>query len=223
MLVIEKTDTQLQQDVTNELEWDPSVTSDQISVAAHRGIVTLRGNVPHFFEKSTALKAAQRVGGVQGVADEIEVKIMGSYERTDEDIARAGLDALEWSYSAPKGVTVTVEKGWITLRGEVDWDHERTAAKKAVSQLMGVRGVSDELVIKAQKSHLQPGDIKDRIDEAFRRSALTEGNKIEVIVEGSRVTLNGKVNSFSEIGDAGVAAWFAPGVTSVENNLKLAH
>jgi osmotically-inducible protein OsmY len=145
---------------------------------------------------------------------------MGSYERTDGDIAQAALNAFEWSYSIPHNLKVSVEKGWITLKGEVDWDFERVAAKDAVSQLMGVRGVSSELTIKEKA---KATDVKHRIDEALSRSALNEGNKINIAVDGGRVTLSGNVSTFSEMGDAALAAWFAPGVTRVDNNLQLSH
>ena len=215
-----KTDKQIQQDVMNELQWDPRVTAAQIKVTATDGIVTLRGSVPHHFEKNNAEKAAERVGGVRAVADEIEVNLLGSYERVMmKDIARTTLTALEWHYAVPEGVKVTVDKGWVTLRGEAEWDYERNAARDAVSSLMGVRGVSNEMTI---RSRVQPSDVKERIEEALRRSAESEGRKISVAVEGNRVTLSGHVHSISEIEDARLAAWSAPGVLTVENKLKLA-
>ena len=215
----DKTDTKIQQDVMNELKWDPSVTSTQISVTAKDGIVTLRGSVPHYFEKSTAEEAAQRVGGVKAIADEIEVDMMGSYLRSDSDIAEAAVNALAWSYSAPKTLKVTVEKGWITLKGETEWEFERNAAKNAVKSLMGVRGVSNDITL---KSRVQPSDVKSHIEEALKRSAEAEGRNITVEVKGNHVTLTGNVHSFSEMTDAGLAAWNAPGVTLVDNNLKIA-
>lgn len=215
---VQKTDSQIQKDVINEIKWDPSITASEVSVTAHDGVVTLRGSVPHYFEKSSAENAAQRVSGVRAVADEIEVNMMGSYQRSDEQIAEAALSALAWSYSAPKDLKVSVDKGWITLKGVADWDYQRNAAKDAVSQLMGVCGVSNYIGI---KSKVQPTDIKTRIEEALRRSAETEGQKISVSVDGDKVTLTGNVYSFSESEDARHAAWMAPGVMSVENNLKI--
>jgi osmotically-inducible protein OsmY len=214
-----KTDSQIQTDVTNELKWDPSVTDTQINVTAKDGVVTLRGSVPHFFDKSTAEEAAQRVGGVRAIADEIEVDIMGSYERSDGDIAEAALSALKWNYAAPKDLKVVVEKGWITLKGEADWDFERTAAKNSVRTLMGVRGVSNNITLKTM---VLQSDVKTHIEEALKRSAEAEGRKIHVSVERDQVTLTGNVHSFAEIADAGLAAWNAPGVKRVENNLKIA-
>lgn len=217
--ISDKTDAQIELDVINEIKWDPSVTSSQISVKTKDGIVTLRGSVPHYFEKSRAQEAAQRVAGVRAIADEMEVNLMGSYERSDEQIAEAALDALRWNYSAPTGVKVAVEKGWITLRGDCEWDYQRTAAEGAVSQLMGVCGVTNNITI---QSKIQPSDIKNRIEEAFKRSAASVGRQISVSIKGDRVTLAGKVQSFDEFTDAGQAAWMAPGITSVENNIIIA-
>jgi osmotically-inducible protein OsmY len=214
----DKSDLQIQQDVANELLWDPSVTSKQVDVSVKEGIVTLRGSVPHYFEKSVAEDAAQRVGGVRAVVDEIEVNLMGSYERSDEQIAEAALNALDWSYAVPKGIKVVVSKGWITLSGETEWDYQRNAAKDAVSQLMGVCGVSNDIGI---KSRIQSSDIKTRIEDALKRSAENEGRKIHVKIKGDTVTLTGDVHSLSESLDAKLAAWNAPGVMSVENHLKI--
>ena len=214
-----KADAQLKEDVESELRWDPSVVSEHVRVTAKEGVITLWGSVPHYYEKITAEKAAQRVGGVRAVADELEVKLIDAYERGDEDIAQAALSALDWSYSAPSNIKVTVEKGWITLRGEAEWDYQRNSAKDAVSNLMGVRGVSNNITL---QSKVQTSDVKAKIEEALKRSAESEGRKIHVTVSGSRVNLTGNVHSFSEIEDARLAAWSAPGVMSVDTDLKIA-
>ncbi|MFZ4714202.1 MAG: BON domain-containing protein [Bacteriovoracaceae bacterium] len=216
----EKKDSQLQEDVISELKWDPSVTSMQISVAAKDGVVTLRGNVPHYFDKMSAEQAAQRVSGVRAVADEIEVKMMGNYERSDEDIAKAALNALEWSYAVPKNLKVTVEKGWVSLRGEVEWDYQRKGARDCVKNLMGVSGVTNGITLKTQS---QSSDIKKSIEEALDRLSQSENEKINVSVHGDQVVLSGKVHSFSDLSDASYAAWSAPGVMRVENNLRISH
>ena len=197
-----KADAQLKQDVESELRWDPSVTFDQVKVTADDGVVTLRGSVPHYFEKNSAEKAAQRVSGVRAVADELEVELFPEYQRSDSEIAKAALDALGWNYSAPEGVKVTVDKGWLTLQGEAEWDYERNAAKDAVANLMGVRGVSNNITI---KSRVQASDVKTKIEDALKRSAETEGRNINVTVSGSRVSLSGKVQSFSDMEDARIA------------------
>ncbi len=218
--LFKKADSQIQNDVKSELKWDPSVADSQITVTASDGIVTLRGSVPHYFEKRTAEKAAQRVGGVRAVADEIEVELFNIHKKTDQEIAEAALNALKWNYQVPGDIKVSVDKGWITLRGETDWAFQKAAAANAVNHMIGVRGVSNEMTIKKQ---VQTSDVKTRIEEALRRSAEREGRKINVAVNGSCVTLSGNVHSYSEIGDAALAAWNAPGVSKVENNLKLTH
>ncbi len=218
--LFEKTDSQIQKDVKSELKWDPSVADSQITVTASDGIVTLRGSVPHYFEKRTAEKAAQRVGGVRAVADEIGVELFTTHKKTDQEIAEAALNALKWNYQVPDDIKVSVDNGWITLRGETDWAFQKAAASNAVNHMIGVCGVSNEIIIKEK---VQPSDVKTRIEEALKRSAEREGRKINVAVKGSCVTLSGNVHSYSEIGDAALAAWNAPGVSQVENNLKLTH
>lgn len=213
-----KSDSKIQQDVMSELKWDPSVNATQINVVAKDGIVTLSGSVPHYFEKSSAEEATQRVGGVKAVADEIEVDLMGSHERSDTDIAEAAINALAWSYAAPKHLKVAVENGWITLKGETEWEFERNAAKNAVKSLMGVRGVNNYITL---KSRLQPSNIKAHIEAALNRSAEAEGRSIVVEVKGNHVILTGNVHSFAEMTDAGLAAWNAPGVTMVDNHLRI--
>ncbi len=211
-----KTDEEVKRDVISELKWDPSITSDEVMVSAADGIVTLHGHVPHYFEKSMAEKAAQRVGGVKAVADELEVK--GVFDKTDEEIAQAALNALKWNYAVPNDINVSVEKGWVTLRGDTDWDYQRNAAKDAVSGLLGVTGVSNSISI---KSNVQSSDIKSRIEEALKRSAESEGKNIKISVSGDTVTLSGKVHSYAESSDERHAAWMAPGVSRVENNLTI--
>lgn len=214
--VFNKSDSDVKQDVLNELLWDPSVSSSQVKVVAKDGVVTLTGTVPHYAEKQAAEHAAQRVGGVKGVADELEVK--GFFDKTDEEIARVALNALKWNYSVPDDVKVSVSKGWLTLEGEAEWDYERNAAKNAVCDLLDVRGVTNNIKL---TSKVQTDDIKTRIEEALKRSAEAEGREIKVSVKGDKVTLTGKVHSISEKDDARMAAWMAPGIMTVDNNLTI--
>lgn len=216
----EKSDAQIQKDVINELKFDPSITSSEVSVSTSNGIVTLRGSVPHYSEKSSAESAAQRISGVRAVADEIEVNMMGSYERSDEQIADSCVNAIEWSYTSPKNIKVSVDKGWITLKGETEWDFQRNAAQSAVGQLMGVRGVTNDIAIKTK---VKPADIKSKIEDALKRAAASDSQNITVDVQGEKVTLNGNVHSLTESSEAQLAAWMAPGVSTVVNNLKIAH
>ncbi len=215
-----KSDAQIQTDVMNELKWDPSVNMAAVTSTTDNGIVTLRGTVSHFWDKTLAEGAAQRVGGVRAVADEIVVEITGPHEKSDEEIAEAALNALKWNYAVPNDIMVSVDKAWVTLRGEVEWDYERNAARNAVSRLIGVKGVLNAITFKPS---VKAEDVQSQIEAALKRSAEVEGRKIKVTVSGSHVTLTGDVHSFSEIGDAGLAAWNAPGVTRVENELKLKH
>lgn len=220
MFGMQKGDNQIQKDVASEILWDPRVSSSQVSVSAKDGIITLRGSVPHYFEKSAAEDAAQRVAGVRAVADELEVKVMGEFEKSDEEIAEAALSAMKWSYTIPKGLKVNVDKGLVTLTGVVDWDFERIDAKQAVSCLMGVRGVLNLITIRTTENST---DIKKLIETALKRSAHDDSKKINVEVNGDKVTLSGTVRSFAEGEDARIAAWNAPGITHVIDNLTIVH
>ena len=215
-----KNDADIRRDVISELQWDPSVNIENIAVKIDDGIVTMRGTVPSYFGKGKAEKAAWRVVGVRAVADELEVNIMAPDERTDGDIAKAALQALEWTYEIPQGVKVTVDQGWVTLQGEAEWDYERNAAKRAVAGITGVRGVTNDIKI---KSTLAASDIKLSIEEAISRAAVAEGKKVTVAVQGDTVTLEGKVNSFNEMEDAKNSAWSARGVREVVNNIEITH
>jgi osmotically-inducible protein OsmY len=217
-----KTDSQIQTDVMQELKWDPSVTREHIGVAVSDGIVTLSGTIPTYIEKSAAEKAAQRVSGVKAVVEKIKVKLPGSYKRDDQDVAKAIVNQFKWSVQVPDDlVKASVENGWVDLKGEVEWDYQRTAAENCVRGLAGVKGVSNNITIKAKK--VRPEIVKQRIEEALKREAEREARRIAVEVRGSRVILSGSVHSFAEMQDARGAAFSAPGVTSVENNLHVSY
>ncbi|MDH4468229.1 MAG: BON domain-containing protein [Bacteriovoracaceae bacterium] len=216
----EKKDSQLQDDVIKELNWDPSVSESQIAVTVKDGIVSLRGSVPHFYEKSRAELAAQRINGVRAVVDELEVDLMGIHKRSDEEIARVAITALQGSYYVPKDLKVVVNRGQVTLSGQVDWGHQKNSAANVVRPLMGVMAVINDIEIKPAAKVV---DVKNRIEESLKRIAEKEAKGIQVMVNFDRVTLNGIVHTFSEIADAEYAAWSAPGVMAVENNLKLGY
>ncbi len=215
-----KTDSQIQNDVIQELKWDPSVTHEHIGVTVDDGIVTLSGTVPTYIEKWAAEKAAQKVAGVKAVVEKIEVKLASSTERDDKALAKAVVQQFKWNVQVPDQLIKTsVEDGWVTLTGEVEWDFQRNAAAKCIRALSGVRGVSNDITIKVKK--VQPEVIKQKIEEALRREVEREAQKIKVDVNGSKVTLSGDVHSFREKWDARGAALSAPGVTTVENNLQI--
>jgi osmotically-inducible protein OsmY len=214
-----KTDTQLQQDVIAELAWEPSVNAVQIGVEVKDGVVTLAGHVGSFVEKWEAERAAQRVSGVKGLAVELSVNLPGSSARNDADIARSARNVLEWTTYWPQDeIKVMVENGWITLTGEVDWEYQRQAAAGSVRGLMGVVGLSDQIVIKPN-ADVKP--IKSEIEAALKRRIHSDAKHISVAVEGANVTLTGTVSSRSERDSARNTAWATPGVRSVADNLTV--
>lgn len=212
-----KTDKELQNDVMNELDWEPRVDPAEIGVAVKDGIVTLSGHVDTYPEKWAAEQAAGRVSGVKAVVEEIDVKLPGIYERTDQDIARAAANVLDWNSYVPRDrVKVQVQGGWVTLSGEVDWRYQREAAGDAVRSLMGVKGLANDISVKPAVS---PVEVKTRIEAALERSAMIDASGIKVTAKGSKVTLKGTVRSWTERNEAGRVAWSAPGVTEVANEI----
>lgn len=213
------TDLELKKRVEDELNWEPSVNAAEIGVSVKNGIVTLSGNIPSYWEKFAAERAAARVAGVKAVVNELEVRLPTSSERTDEDLARAAVNALNWSVAVPAdGIKVKVSRGWITLGGSVEWQYQKRAAKKAVRDLIGVRGVTNLIEVKPL---VRTTEVKSAIEEAIERSAEVDANHISVEVDADRVILRGAVRSWVERDEAERAAWRAPGVRSVDNRITI--
>lgn len=214
-----KTDMQLQRDVFDELQWEPSIDAAEIGVSARAGVVTLTGVVTNYGEKLAAERVVKRIRGVKAVANDIEVRPRGTGAPSDTDIAQAALLALKWKTFVPASrIQVSVSQGWVTLEGQVDWHYQKSAAEDAVRHLIGVRGVIDEIAIRPKVSAAQ---VKDRIEEAIKRSAELDAKRIGVETLDGKVTLKGEVHTWSERQEAERTAWSAPGVTQVENLISI--
>jgi osmotically-inducible protein OsmY len=213
------TDKDLQQQVQNALDWDPSLDASDIGIAVDEGVVTLRGTVRTYAEKQTAERVAFRVFGAKAVANDLTVHPPTLFERTDTELAQAAVNALNWSSVVPAGrVTVAVSDGWVTLKGNVEWQYQRDAAARCVRDLFGVKGVTNAVAV---QPHVQPLDVRDKIEAAFKRSAEVDARRINVNATDGKVTLSGNVRSFAERQEAERAAWAAPGVMQVEDRLLI--
>jgi osmotically-inducible protein OsmY len=214
-----KTDIQLQKDILDELAWDPAVNATDVGVIVKDGVVTLTGNLTNYAEKYAAERAARRVSGVKALAIEIEVRLSPSYKRSDSDIAASAQRALDDNVAVPPNcIQPKVENGWITLNGDVEWDFQRKAAERSIRDLFGVVGITNLVKVKPK---VAPSDVEKSIHDALVRQAEREAKQVQVKVEGSCVTLHGKVHSWSERRAVQGAAWSAPGVSTVVNELKV--
>ena len=212
-----KNDSQTRQDVLDELMWDPSISEKAIGVAVKDGIVTLAGFVESYAQKYNAERAAERVSGVRGVVEELAVNIPSTTGRSDAEIAQAAANALEWDIEVPEDVKVKVERGWLTLEGNVQWQFQKTAAERAVRFLTGMRGVSNFISVKPKLA--SPMEVSSKIKDALRRKAEADADRVTVETRDGKVTLRGTVRSFVEREDAENAAWSAPGVSEVEDRI----
>lgn len=212
-------DADIKTNVLSELKFEPSVKTSDIGVLVKDGTVTLTGLATSYWQKKNAVRAAERVCGVNGIADDIMIKLPGSLTQTDSDIAAAATQHLKWSSSVPDdSIKVTVRDGWITLAGDVEWWYEKNAAENSVDYLKGVKGVSNDISIKPK---LSVQVIEADIESAFKRSAMLDADEVAVTTSGSSVTLRGKVRTYAERYEAERAAWGAPGVKAVDNKLTV--
>ena len=219
MAVSTRTDEEIQRDILEELKWDTRVRPNEVGVAVKDGVVTLTGWVDSYLKKMAAEEAAHRVRGVKAVVNDIEVRLPSSAERTDEDLAKAALNALQWEAGVPADkLEVTVSHGWVTLKGEVEYGYQKREAERAVERLSGVRGVINLIRV---KPGLSPTDLKQKIEQALVRNAELDASRITVEVQGSKVILHGTVRSYAEKKAAEEAAWAAPGVSEVENHITI--
>jgi len=214
-----RTDAEIRRDVESELQWDPSIDDKKIGVIVNNGIVTLTGEVGHYVGKWSAEDITKRVSGVRAIANDIQVEMPVSGMRTDTEIAEAAANALRWHVSlADTQVKPVVKDGWVALGGKVAFGFQRTAAANAVRNLVGVKGVTNDIIVAAT---IKVADVKQKIEDAFKRHAILDAKDIEVKVDNSTVTLKGHVHTWQEHADADRAAWAAPGVAFVENRLVI--
>jgi osmotically-inducible protein OsmY len=214
------TDSQLRQDIIDELEFDPSFSGEHVGVAGDKGVVTLGGHVNSYAEKLAAIAAARRVKGVHAIAENIEVHRSYQKATSDDQIAKRALDILNWDVLVPpNAVDVLVHDGWLTLSGNVNWYFEKASAGEDVRKLSGVRGITNMIAIKPQ---IGSADVKSKIDAALKRHAEVEANAISVSVQnGNKVVLEGAVDTWGERRAVEDAAWSVPGVASVEDRLTI--
>lgn len=212
-------DKDLRDDVMDALDFEPSIDANDIGVAVERGIVTLSGHVTTYSQRIAAERVATHVKGVRGIAEQIEVRPIGTHQTADDEIARRAADLLMWSTSVPKdSVKVKVDDGFITLLGTVEWNYQRNAAQSAISGMAGVKSVFNKIEIRQKAT---PADIRQRIESALKRDAELDAAAIQVQVANGVVTLDGRIDSWGDRLIAERAAWAAPGVTRVNDHLHI--
>jgi osmotically-inducible protein OsmY len=214
---IMKSDSEIERDVRAELQFDPDLNAEDIAVSVKDGVVTLAGFTRSYTDRLEAEAAAKRVAGVHAVANDIEVRLPAIDQRPDPDIARDAVAALKSQLPISyEKIKVIVKDGWITLEGTAEWQYQKTTAENAVRKIRGVKGVTNVIQLRPA---VQPSDIQRKIQEAFKRSAELDANRITVEAKGSEVILKGNVRSWMEREEAERVAWSAPGVTHVEDRI----
>ncbi len=215
-----KTDMQLQRDVLDQLEYEPSIQESEIGTAVKDGVVTLSGSVSSYAQKYSAIRVAEHVSGVRAVVDQLTVTLPAHHVLSDTEIAHSVVNALGWDVRVPdRHIKTTVRDGWITLEGDVEWQYQRSAAERAVRNLQGVKGVSNLIAVKPNLA--SAADVGEKIRSTLRRTADLDASRIRVETRDGTVTLTGAVRSFAERQDAERAAWSAPGVTQVDDRITV--
>jgi len=214
-----KNNETLQKDVQDAIKWEPLLHAAEIGVTANDGVVTLTGIVDSYAKKSEAEDATKKVAGVKAVVERIEVKYLGSIHKEDEEIAKEVLNAFKWNWKVPgEKITVIVENSWVTLTGTINWNYQKDAAKNAIKNLLGVKGVTNSITI---ESEIHDAVEKREIEDAIDRNWSINKQDIQVKVSGNRVTLTGTVNSIYQKDEAQRMAWNAPGVWFVDNEIEI--
>jgi osmotically-inducible protein OsmY len=215
-----RSDSEIERDVKEELDWEPDLDPTDIAVSVRNGVVTLTGFVRSYTDKYAAEQAAKRVAGVRAVANDLEVRLPSVDERPDPEIARDAVAAIKSQLPiSGENIKVIVKNGWVTLEGEVEWQYQKNTAENAVRRIKGVKGVTNYI---SQKPRAEPSEIKRKIQDAFRRNAEVDANRIQVDIRGSEVVLRGTVRSWIEREEAERVAWSAPGVTKVIDEIVVA-
>ena len=214
-----RSDSDIRRDVEGELRWDPDIDATDIAVTVNNGVVTLAGCVRSFMQKYHTEADAKRVAGVVAVANDIEIRLPGVDERPDPEIARDAIQRIksELPFAWDK-IRVVVKSGWVTLEGEVEWNYQRGRAEAAVRRVRGLKGVTNSIEV---KPHVAPSEIRRKIEDALRRAAEIDASRITVETVGSEVILRGTVRSWAERQEAERAAWWAPGVSKVDNRITI--
>jgi osmotically-inducible protein OsmY len=214
-----RSDSDIRRDVEGELRWDPDIDATDIAVTVNNGVVTLAGFVRSFMQKYQAEADAKRVAGVVAVANDIEIRLPGVDERPDPEIARDAIQRIksELPFAWDK-IRVVVRSGWVALEGEVEWNYQRGRAEAAVRRVRGLKGVTNSIEV---KPHVAPSEIRRKIEDALRRAAEIDASRITVETVGSEVILRGTVRSWAERQEAERAAWWAPGVSKVDNRITI--